>query len=121
MTPCRVNATRPNILHSRNAFRHAGFKQFVLIIPGRLSSETTGSHRDIDSLKYFLYVGTRALVEAGYPAKLVEKAVQEAPELQPLAIQVLSSYSSLLVKFQEICNSCTNSGVRSSSSAFLAH
>lgn len=32
--------------------------------------------------------GTRALVDAGYPAKLVDKAVNEAEELQPLALRV---------------------------------
>eukprot|EP00903_Cladosiphon_okamuranus_P009251 g8827.t1 len=33
--------------------------------------------------------GTRALVDAGYPAKLVDKAVHETEELQPLALRVL--------------------------------
>ncbi|CAM9977107.1 unnamed protein product [Pylaiella littoralis] len=33
--------------------------------------------------------GTRALVDAGYPAKLVDKAVNETEELQPLALRVL--------------------------------
>ncbi|CAM9470097.1 unnamed protein product [Ectocarpus sp. 6 AP-2014] len=33
--------------------------------------------------------GTRALVDAGYPARLVDKAVNETEELQPLALRVL--------------------------------
>eukprot|EP00752_Nemacystus_decipiens_P009611 g8588.t1 len=33
--------------------------------------------------------GARALVDAGYPAKLVDKAVHETEELQPLALKVL--------------------------------
>ena len=32
--------------------------------------------------------GTNALVDAGYPAKLVDKAVNETEELQPLALRV---------------------------------
>lgn len=32
--------------------------------------------------------GTRALVEAGYPAYLVERATKEASRLQPLVLQV---------------------------------
>lgn len=34
-----------------------------------------------------LVAGTRALVDAGYPAKLVDKAVNETEELQPLALK----------------------------------
>ncbi|CAM9454118.1 unnamed protein product [Ectocarpus sp. 13 AM-2016] len=35
--------------------------------------------------------GTRALVDAGYPARLVDKAVNETEELQPQALRVLCS------------------------------
>lgn len=35
-----------------------------------------------------LLAGTRALVDAGYPAKLVDKAVNETEQLQPLALKV---------------------------------
>eukprot|EP00904_Undaria_pinnatifida_P007150 jgi/Undpi1/3565/HiC_scaffold_16.g06937.m1 len=41
--------------------------------------------------------GTCALVEVGYPAKLVDKAVKETPELQPLALRVLRN----LIKHKE--------------------
>lgn len=35
-----------------------------------------------------LDTGIHALVESGYPAKLVEKAVKETPGLQPPALRV---------------------------------
>lgn len=54
-----------------------------------------GGHRPRTFIRSFedphptpILAGTRALVDAGYPAKLVDKAVNEAEELQPLALRV---------------------------------